>query len=58
MVVFHELGHCYLGRGHSEETHPNGVCKSIMRSGNGGCFDNYNSTTREAYLDELFSGKP
>ncbi|MBI1224526.1 MAG: hypothetical protein GC192_04765 [Bacteroidetes bacterium] len=55
MVVFHELGHCILGRGHLETAFQNNTCKSIMRSGIEGCLDNYNATTREYYLDELFS---
>jgi len=54
MIIFHELGHCYLNRGHKEEAFANGRCVSIMRSGNGACFDFYNSTTREDYIDELF----
>lgn len=54
MVVFHELGHCYLFRGHREDEHPDGSCVSIMRSGAGDCFDNYHSVTRAGYLDELF----
>lgn len=53
-VVFHELGHCFLGRGHEEGTNPNGTCTSIMRSGVEDCRDNYRTTTREAYLNELF----
>lgn len=55
MVVFHELGHCYLKRGHEEGVLPNGTCASIMRSGLEDCQDNYNSNTRADYLDELFS---
>lgn len=54
MVVFHELGHCFLHRGHEEGAFGNGVCRSIMRSGVEGCFDNYRSETRDYYLDELF----
>ncbi len=54
MVIFHELGHCYLRRDHKETAFSNGSCTSIMRSGNGDCFDNYNSQTRENYIDELF----
>lgn len=54
MVIFHELGHCYLDRGHREGAHPNGSCLSIMRSGLEECRDNYNSQTRGDYLDELF----
>ena len=53
-VVFHELGHCVLGRGHDESTDARGFCQSIMRSGTLGCRDRYNITTRENYLDELF----
>lgn len=56
MVVFHELGHCFLHRGHEEGVFSNGTCQSIMRSGVEGCFDNYNGQTREYYVDELFSG--
>ena len=54
MVIFHELGHCYLRRDHKETRFSNGTCTSIMRSGNGDCFDNYNPRTREYYIDELF----
>lgn len=53
-VVFHELGHCDLGRDHRESTNADGTCKSLMRSGLNGCRDNYRSNTRAAYLDELF----
>ncbi len=53
-VVFHELGHCVLGRGHEEGTFANGLCLSIMRSGLGDCRDGYNNSNREYYLDELF----
>ncbi len=57
MVVFHELGHCYLSRGHTEGAHPNGTCLSIMRSGLENCRDNYNQQTRTAYLNELFANE-
>ena len=53
-VVFHELGHCSLFRGHREDAYPNGTCVSIMRSGLGDCYDNYRISTRSKYLDELF----
>lgn len=53
-VVFHELGHCQLGRLHREDEFVNGTCISIMRSGSEGCIDNYNSRTRGLYLNELF----
>lgn len=55
MVIFHELGHCYLHRGHTEGAHADGTCISIMRSGLENCQDNYNALTRDEYLDELFS---
>ena len=53
-IIFHELGHCFLGRGHREGAFANGVCKSLMRSGVEDCLDNYRTTTRSAYIDELF----
>ena len=53
-VVFHELGHCFLGRGHEEGINVDGSCSSIMRSGVEDCRDNYWTTTRKVYLDELF----
>ena len=53
-VVFHELGHCDLGRDHREAANQAGLCLSIMRSGLGDCRDAYNSVNREVYLDELF----
>ena len=56
MVVFHELGHCYLHRGHEEGKFSDGTCRSIMRSGVEDCRDNYRTQTREAYVDELFDG--
>ncbi len=55
MVIFHELGHCVLFRGHNEATYANGTCASIMRSGVEGCRDNYRTSTRKVYLDELFT---
>ncbi len=55
MVVFHELGHCYLGRDHREAAFDNGICTTIMNSGTSGCFVAYTSENREYYLDELFS---
>lgn len=53
-VVFHELGHCVLLRGHDESANNQGQCLSIMRSGTGSCRDSYSHQNREAYLDELF----
>ncbi|MBK6389466.1 MAG: hypothetical protein KA109_03405 [Saprospiraceae bacterium] len=56
-VVFHELGHCYLGRLHDESMDSRGICLSIMRSGTGTCRDLYTTTTRSILLDELFLDK-
>ena len=53
MVVFHELGHCVIGRNHYEATDENGVCLSVMRSGISGCRDNYTDISRSQYLIEL-----
>lgn len=53
-VVFHELGHCVLGRGHSDGRTAAGICESIMYSGLTNCKVNYTASNRETYLDELF----
>lgn len=55
MVVFHELGHCVLGRGHEESAFSNGICRSIMRSGLGTCRDAYIPQNRDYFIEELFS---
>ena len=54
MILFHELGHCYLERDHLEEAFSSGYCTSIMRSGTCCCRDGYNLENRSYYLDELF----
>ncbi len=54
MIVFHELGHCYLNRDHTEATFASGFCQSIMRSGTCCCRDAYSLQNRSYYLDELF----
>ncbi len=54
MVVFHELGHCVLGRGHREDMDENGSCLSIIQSGLGTCILRYNQVNRDYYIDELF----
>ena len=54
MVVFHELGHCVLGRGHRESHYSDGRCVSIMQSGLGSCYLLYNDVHRDAYINELF----
>lgn len=55
MIVFHELGHCILERGHNDEKRSDGTCASIMRSGRGGCIDFYTKDNKHEYLDELFT---
>ncbi|MFT4566092.1 MAG: RNA polymerase sigma factor (sigma-70 family) [Saprospiraceae bacterium] len=54
-LVFHELGHCVLGRSHEDGKVSGGQCMSMMTSGVGGCDINYSTQTRVAYIDELFS---
>lgn len=54
LVIFHELGHCYLLRNHNDDAHVDGTCVSIMRSGLDDCKDNYLNGTRDSYLTELF----
>lgn len=67
-LVFHELGHCLLGRVHRDDLLPNGIESSIMNSkgngfyepcvyditGNGSCDKTYR---RSYYIDELFDEK-
>jgi hypothetical protein len=54
-LVFHELGHCYLNREHLDTQNADGSCASIMHSGLTNCINAYSPSTRERYLDELFS---
>lgn len=54
LIVFHELGHCYMQLDHRDGVYNDGRCKSIMRSGMGGCVDIYTRDSRSEYLDELF----
>ena len=53
-LIFHELGHCYLQRSHLDDKNADGSCVSMMQSGLDECRMNYNQSTREKYLDELF----
>lgn len=53
-LLFHELGHCVLDKEHDNTQDNNGNCISIMQSGTGGCSLNYNNSTKNDYLDELF----
>ena len=55
-VMFHELGHCVLNRPHTTAADASNICLSIMEPGTGElCTSNYNETTREVLLDELFT---
>lgn len=54
-VVFHELGHCILERSHSNAVDENGICESIMQSGEGLCQNHYSLSNRSDLLEELFS---
>jgi len=64
-LIFHELGHCLLGRVHENDTLPNGDPKSMMVSSNvslyspckyvfGDVADCNNVHKRAYYIDELF----
>lgn len=54
LVVYHELGHCFLNRPHCDVINTDETCFSIMHSSEDLCENNYNSVTREEFLDELF----
>lgn len=64
-LIFHELGHCFLGRSHDASLFPNGDPKSMMAKSNisiyssciyaiGGTNDCNYTFKRSYYLDELF----
>ncbi|MEP5339249.1 MAG: hypothetical protein ABJL44_14600 [Algibacter sp.] len=58
LLIFHELGHCIIGRAHRNENSISGECLSLMRGDENGfnCSRNIHSTFwREYYLDELFN---
>jgi len=52
-LIFHELGHCVLERGHLDTRDQDGNCISIMHSGTSPCRFRY-VEERETYLEELF----
>lgn len=55
-IIFHELGHCALGRRHDNDTLDSGMCKSLMRSGLSDCLTMYSRDKHISYyLDELFN---
>ena len=57
-LIFHELGHCELGRLHKNDTLPNGEWLSRMRGDpipdDASYVINYTGTRRDYYVDELF----
>ncbi len=53
-VVFHELGHCILDRGHKDSVDSNGNCISLMHSSVGICKFEFTGENRKKYIDELF----
>lgn len=53
-IIYHELGHCFLDRGHLDDSDGNGLCVSIMHSSPGVCNFSLTPTNRDSYLDELF----
>jgi beta-lactamase regulating signal transducer with metallopeptidase domain len=54
-LVFHELGHCVLGKDHVDNSDASGNCISIMSSGTGDCRVVYSNSNRNRLIDELFS---
>ena len=57
LLLFHELGHCILGRGHLNTSYANGEYKSLMRAGDSNFGDkaiDFYGKKRKYYLDELF----
>lgn len=51
-VIFHELGHCILGRGHDENRRSDGFAASLMTPEPSGI--PFRNEFRREYLDELF----
>jgi hypothetical protein len=56
ILMFHELGHAYLGRLHNNNLLDNGDYKTMMFNGNQfGLYSGYTPEKRKYYLDELFN---
>lgn len=54
-LLFHELGHCLLGREHRSDTIIANICSSIMKPGTADCVEILGSRIWwDYYLDELF----
>lgn len=55
-LIYHELGHCILGRGHTKDTLQNGQPASIMKPSGETLYGSVMSQYKRAYyLDELFN---
>ncbi|MEL7399879.1 MAG: hypothetical protein AAGN35_15855 [Bacteroidota bacterium] len=54
VLLFHELGHCFLNRDHDDAVLSDGTCKSIMHADESNCLVAYNDHV-DRYLDELFA---
>ena len=54
-LVFHELGHAVLNRGHKASTLSNGAKASIMHEKPQGLYEAATLNRREYYIDELFN---
>ena len=60
VLIFHELGHCLLGRKHRNDRLPRGECASLLveSQNQNSCFCNfYSQEWKEYYLRELFTRK-
>jgi hypothetical protein len=56
ILLFHELGHAYLGRIHNNNLLENGDFKTMMFNGiQFGLYSEYTPEKRKYYLDELFN---
>jgi len=53
-LIFHELGHCVLGRGHTSDLLPNSNFKSIMKPSGDPSYTSFSLYKRAYYIDELF----
>lgn len=54
-LIFHELGHCVLDRGHTSALLPNCNFKSIMKPSGDPSYSSFTLYKRAYYLDELFN---
>jgi len=57
ILIFHELGHAILERGHKNEKLPNGMFTSLMAEGDilNGLYTEFSLELRDYYIDELFN---